>query len=889
MNIYYSPFFDSHSHLDVETRGRAMLGTLVCGTMSLLSQLELRCGIVAPQQSEQERMVDYQHALADVADKTIFAESFKTDEIGVSRQVMAWCDSLAMAGWTPEMTDGASDKLRSLAMIAQGVKIKGAAQRWNDVYDYVKQHRILADDDTIEVCAPREAIPVVVRRVLEAIGKKSATEAPHPMGLGDLKRVQSVLLGGEAEQLQHDDSVVVHRFKHRDEAYQWYLLSDAGRDCVTVSSDNRLLNDLAEAIGKPSVDSTSSDSNPQVLQLFKLGLSLFARPLSVNNLLSYLRVPGHPAGGVASKLAEVLVKEGGINQAWHDTIKDYDFTDDKGKDKRSERMKYLKFITNPGEDIITKEVAEYANDLAHWTDKQMRSDHVAPQRKEQLAVLAAYCRALSRSLKDKEELTPDELQQLVNGIYQPHSFTHHRAMRSSAETIASPMQLVDPTRSLCWLGCVDNEMPLYPYDFVNTNEHQWLSNQDVTLPSRTEHYQLHQQMLHQALERVTQRLTLVIWDYDGNTRVEEHPIVTQLATAFKKLGWQTDTPSLPQKEVTVTQLKPHDSYEVGDLLKGHRRDKESQTSIDKLIQHPFDYVMEYHARLHEPGDAQIADLEITQGNVAHRVVEQIVNSCLEKGDKTFALPSKEKLENCIDKAIMEKGAILLLPENKIACTNFKAKLKESLSTLADIIHIQKLHLVGSEVELQVDLPEIGPFEAKIDLLLKDSQGHYVIFDLKWTMGKHRTESLEKNTALQLELYRQALKEKNNLGYDPRVAYYLLPQCKLVTADTFAPHSAIQQVKVDAARVKQNPFEEIKASVLYRRNELDRGHIEESELRAITDIPCAQQQGLFPLEDEKKKKKGPYVSRSKKRNKKWDKATEPKQTATTHPIFKNRLQ
>ena len=190
--------------------------------------------------------------------------------------------------------------------------------------------------------------------------------------------------------------------------------------------------------------------------------------------------------------------------------------------------------------------------------------------------------------------------------------------------------------------------------------------------------------------------------------------------------------------------------------------------------------------------------------------------------------------------------------------------------------------------------EIGPFEAKIDLLLKDGQDNYVIFDLKWTLSDRHKESLENNTSLQLELYRQAVKVHYDLNYNPRAAYYLLPQCKLVTADSFKAHSAIQQVKVDAERSLHELYEEIKNSYEFRRNELNIGHIEESELMPIANTEYAQQQGLVPLKGQYKQedKKGvPYVSKPKKDNKSWEdnRSDDPKTIATTHPILKNRLK
>ena len=396
-------------------------------------------------------------------------------------------------------------------------------------------------------------------------------------------------------------------------------------------------------------------------------------------------------------------------------------------------------------------------------------------------------------------------------------------------------------------------------------------------------------MVMSALARVTERLTLITWDYDGNASVEQHPVVTHLATAFKNSRWKVDEPQLPTNTVPISRLEHQAAYEVDNLLSGCRRAYESNTSLDKLIQFPFDYVVEYMAKLYEAGDAQLSDLDMTMGNVAHLVVEQWVND-FKGGNAPFALP--DNLDDRINAAINQKGAVLLLPENQMECTSFIAKLKESLRTLADIILSQHLRPVGSEEELLVDLPEIGPFKAFIDLLLKDTKGRYVIFDLKWTMSGRHKESLEKNVSLQLELYRQAAKVHYGLDYLPRVAYYLLPQCKLVAADTFAPHNAIEQVKVDAARAQCNLFEEIKAAVRYRRGELDTGHIEQSELMPLDGIPYAKQAGLVPLKEHdylQGCKRGPYASQPQKDKKSWDKPTDPKKIATTHPILKDRLQ
>ena len=352
MNIIYSPEFNSTSYINFKQRQGQLLGLKVCGSTELLAELELRAGFVALEQSEPERLVAFHESVKNNVAGTIFEESFKTDEVGVARQLMAWTDSLLMAEWTPDAIIG-SDKLKALAKITKGVIGKHMAQRWKDLTAYLKENRIFQKDDVFEIHT-KELIPAVIQSTLDQLAIQAT--------------VNYVANDGK---MPTDFSV--YHFKTRTEAYQWYLSQpDVLNDVdVTISSDNCVLNDMAIAMGKPTIHSRSQNSNPQLLQLFKLGMSLFARPLNVYNLLSYLQVPGNPLGGVSYKLARVLADEGGINEEWQKTIDEYDFTDEKGKDKRDEKLAFIDMIKKEysPEQILVSDVRTYSDKLAHWCDE----------------------------------------------------------------------------------------------------------------------------------------------------------------------------------------------------------------------------------------------------------------------------------------------------------------------------------------------------------------------------------------------------------------------------------------------------------------------------------------------------------------------------------------
>lgn len=883
MTIIYSPEFNSTSYIDLERRRDQLLGLKVCGSIELLSEQELRAGIAHLELSEPERLVVFHESLSKNVEGTIFEESFKTDEVGVARQLMFWSDNLLMAGWTPETTIE-SDKLKALAKIVKGVTGKHVAQRWQDLTTHFKDHTIFQKDDVIEV-HHKELIPAVINSALDQLAKQAT--------------VNYVVNEGE---IPSDFSV--YQFRTRTDAYQWYLSQpDAinGID-VTISSDNCILNDMAIAMGKPVVNSRSQNSNPQLLQLFKLGMSLFARPLNVYNLLSYLQVPGNPLGGVSYKLARVLAKEGGINEKWQKTIDEYDFKDEKGKDKREDKLAFIEMIKKDysSDRIPASDIRTYAGKMAHWCDLLLFSKNVDDDRKEQLVVLASFCRSLHAILPNDGYISSEELKAHVDGIYRPQSFTHMKAQKGSPDVISDITQLVDRADKVCWLGCVGASLPHYPFDFLNTSEIKMLNQAGIAIPTKSEFFMQHHQLQLDILKN-TEHLVLVTWEFDGNARQEEHPLTTELKHQYKD-EWDahfiTDVkPNLKSTKDSISNLEPQASYQLSKDMASLKREKESYSSISTLIQHPFDYTLEHLLKLKEPRFGQLADLDKTKGLVAHRFVETLVKKYGEQMPEVYQKMDQETKDQMLKDAIQQKGFILLLPEYKLDCQQFTGILKESVSVLASII--QNLHLkpIDCEVEFNVNLEGIGAFYGSIDMVLKNENNDYIIFDLKWSEGNTFKTLLEENKSIQLVLYRQAA-EKHFNGKVAGVAYYQLPKMMLYTPD-FTDSDHIRMINPKADVANREPDIEIQNSYLYRRQTINDGFIEDSELKEIKDIPYNNASNpdnpLFPLNhdsNQKTLKSCPYVKVDKppfvKKKPNWDRPTDPKEIKTTHPILKGRL-
>lgn len=884
MRIVYSPYYSGSHYIDLKKRKDSLLGLKVCGSQELLSELELRAGIVPQQLSEPERLVDFHKALSEHIAHTIFEPSFKNDEIGVSRQLMAWSDNLLMEGWTPE-SDIDSPKLKDLAKIVKGVTSKHISARWKDLAAYTSSHPILHIDDCIEV-HDKDQIPAVIKTVLDVLAKQTT--------------VSNVTHEGDIP-----SDFKVYHFKTRSDAYQWYLSQPEfleGTD-VTINSDNCMLNDMAIAMGQPVVNSTATNSNPQLLQLFKLGMSLFIRPLNVYNLLSYLQIPGNPLGGVSYQLARVLANEGGINEKWDEVIRDYDFTDEKGKEKRSEKLAFIQMLNKEYDTdmILVDDVKNYAGKLAHWCDLSLRSDKVDDERKEQLVVLASFCRSLHQILPADGYITSETLKAHIDGIYRPQSFTHMKAQKNAPDTIVSVNQMADDANKVCWLGCVGASLPSYPFDFLNTTELDMLHAKGIMIPARSVFYTQHHQQEMDALKRIRQ-LILVTWDFDNNERQEEHPLITELKHTYQE-EWENRmirdaVPNLKEDSGDIHVLEPQTYYDLSSDLANLKRDKESYSSLSTLIQHPFDYTMTHLLKLNEPQVGQLPDLDTTEGLVAHLFVQKLFNLYGEQMADEYQRMNDTAKSDLLYEAIQQKGAVLLLPEYKLECQQFESILKESITVLTNIMQHHQLKPVGSEVEFNVTLETIGAFNGSIDMVLKNAQNDLVIFDFKWSESKHFKTDLEERKAMQLELYAEAAQKhygKPIVG----AAYYLFPLKTLFT--TYFPDSDhIRHIKVKAEVENRNILKEVQNAYQYRRDELNRGHIEEGEMTEKDALEYSMastaEKPLYPIDadyNNKDKKGCPYVKVDKppfaKKKAKHEKAKiDPKEIKTTHPILKGRL-
>lgn len=948
MKVLFHPSFDRGYHID-QNKGSDTLGTKVVGMAGLLDLLSLHNGLSGRFASDGERAAAYLSDVEKCAEGSWIEESFKNDRLGVSQRLLEWRDSLIMAGWKPDL--GGTEKTPKLQLLSRieqfwKARLKGTSDRWLELADRSTAQSLLGKDDQIICTCAKEQLPLLVQKVLEAC---HAEFALYP------------------EDVRIPDNLNVNVLHYNDllDAYRQVAAGNLNGD-VIINRDNVSLNHILLAWGKPLLDATIQDSNPLSLQLFKLAPAVFSRPLNIQNLLSYFQLPVGPVPRrLRTALANILVsdggfgeidwndedmtdekarelKEAGITTKWEQAIWEY-VNDKDGNSKQSRidresKVSFLKPITSdaysPNGIIPVQDLKDYISAIDQWAarfaygekkkkeaDEENEDDKQDEVLQAQMGTVISYFKQLLGTLEGRNGITYKELEKSINTIYQPTSIVQARAQVGSVHVIDSYQQLVSSPESILWLDCCGADVMTDRYDFLSAEERTWLNEQEgICVPRLQDILDLNRKEMITTLSKIQGGVTLVTADYHHNLKMTEHPFLAELKMQRgDRLEIREGSTDLPLSESKpIMRIEPKLEYNLGPITYAGR--SESNTSIDTLINYPFDYTVHYIAQLGEPSKKELGSINKVTGLVAHLFVQNLVNDVKDLSGKEcmeeFSRLVDAEFDDRLDQAVQSTGLTLLLKENEVEYNNLRFLLGRSVKTLVRIMKHERLTPVGCE--LKYDKPvfdDDNEFNARIDLELKDAGGNTVIFDFKWSYSSYYGKKIENGTAIQLELYRKELEKEGKTV--KAVGYYLMPKCVLETSD-FDTLKDDKTNKVIIQHIDQpdgvDVFERIRNSVSQRMEEIKSGYIEEGEEMEITDVPYSQAliggKDLLPIGEIKRERKtkdnpDPAVksidkgsqmvfvnkpeSRFQKPQAEFKDDAPAKEKPTTYPLMKGRLK
>ena len=874
MKIVFSPYYNGSYYVNLQAN-QVALDVQVLETQGLLSQLALHAGIHQEIPSFPDRLTAYHKALLEYDNghkDNIFHRSIKIDSMSVAKTLLHWRDHLALCGWNKEIVLEKCCRLNTLAEIDGYFNDEGLASLLAKLSNQIQLMK------SGEVAVPHTFKELVI-------------EIPYQMELLPdyikplLKSLQG--LGTTIEENVDDTSAVpatiteIH-FSQQWKAEAWLAQQQANAYDVWINTDNKRLDNWFHMSGNPVCGSEMTETNPQITQMFLLAIQLFQRPLNVNTLLQYLFLPECPLDKRFSKeLARTIVNEGGFcNEAVQDCINNYierEFKDaddstpqERTKEQREEEyITYLPFdlrkddnalsLAEESDAVSVKALSKYLSSISSFaSSKAVKIAAVQPYdaRIAQLRNVAEMTDALLTQIDAlvEGELSFTTLSQWAQSLYEDGSFTLYHAQVGSRCVINRPSNMIDKAQKTIWCDFYGDDTATLSTEFLSNHELEQLKQNGVLFWDKQHENDFMYLMTKRPVCKTTGELTIVTCDQQGATKLPMHPLYIQLPFITDKVDGDALYNDMATKEIeAVDNHRESNETEICFDAEKHPvswRSTESYSALEKLLQNPFDYFMNYTLKFTDISETDI-NLFLTYGNVAHEVVESLFTA--DRGGTSLGDYVISEYEQAFRKGLVKKGALLLLPEYHLDMERLKYKLRECVSKLATIIVENKLEVVQCEQKEEQDLgfQDGVVLQGFIDMLLRDSEGNDVVFDLKYVSKKDKYKDvLVKNRALQLVIYKAMLMNHENPSASVRTAYFVMPYGLLYSTDDFYGTN-FEKI---TPKIQAEVIEQVRNGYAERVKEISEGRIETADNQPISKLEYAQSGNVYPLDEEGKREK-----------------------------------
>ncbi len=867
LKLIFSPYYDGNCYAGNPDKNQCVLGTKYVGPLGLLDELELRAGLTGRYSDDFQRAILYARAIkkAIAVNKNLFfAKSFDKDKIRTAYVVLGWRDALVKAGWNKTIMG--SSRLDGLAAVEAFFTEKGEADRWRTLLELSQNSALLDKTDSIEVACKKEHLEPLYRQLFENMEKNGCTISYAPMDIADN-------LYPKAQ---------VFSFKNDLEMAEWLAQQKLGDNDVVVCDDASILNLNISLEGKPQFGD-ESNAIGAVMQIFTLGLQLFNKPLNLNTLLAYLQLPSTPLTSICVKrtnkkngtnyypslrrvLFDQLLEDNGIGTAWNELIDeavyDYEGHDMSKSPKRANALLFINQWTQVNEiggkyTVEKKIVVNFLETMKKWAKQNLYDESKALQ----FNAVADNCDTLNMILEDEPNvINTADLSLWTSQITRPVTLLNQPARVGCINVTRTIADIHTAPDTLYWACTTPQYNFRYDLEFLSPNEVSILEHNGIEVPSRETMLKAKREVMLGVLSKVKKQILMLECDIIGGDVPVEDPVATELRLTGK-LDIKPKDPDLKgwQQNKVMADSTKQGEYKVGSSVfklldtekekGGLKREMESYSSLDELIQRPFDYVMDYILDLNQYGTAAMADIDTVKGNVAHAYVEKLT----ENGNRQIANMRKVHNSNfdmLVNELAEVQGAILLLEENDLEFKRFKSLLRKSIDVLLSIIEQNHLTIVGAEQYYEAEVPTIGKMNARIDYVLADNNGDYVIIDFKWNESTTYQKKLTQNDALQLAVYKAIMEKWLKDDKDEHkvvfMGYYALPRHTLYTVYNNLNHKNIEVVvpenNADLMQLAANSYS-------YRIKQIKSGIIEEGENLELANLQYVKDtlsKQLYPL-------------------------------------------
>ncbi len=281
-------------------------------------------------------------------------------------------------------------------------------------------------------------------------------------------------------------------------------------------------------------------------------------------------------------------------------------------------MPFLDPIRQNFDNGIPKNVLTgYVKKIMKWAQGLIQLKDLPDERKHQLHELSSMFSAFKQILAPlSEPIQYSDIEKMILRIYRPMNYSWQQSEQGSQNVINDLGGMAVPARTLIWLDCQAEEVERDPYDFLSTTERHYLDGKGVQILNFAQHLKNRRYERNRLLNSVTEQVVLVQSNYDGIQRLGEHSLVAEVKHLLKDTFQLENADNILPIIQLQTETKPIDLFQsqqyyiIENLTFPGRT--ESNSSIETLIQRPFNYVMHYVADLKIPEDEQLKSPYTTQ-------------------------------------------------------------------------------------------------------------------------------------------------------------------------------------------------------------------------------------------------------------------------------------
>jgi RecB family exonuclease len=824
MHIILGYELDTGSYPDALGNDEARQGVVVLGPAGLVGVLETRLGLTRIQTHQAIRIGQYLKRLKEADNnERFYSKSIRVDAWSTAKQVLAWRDELVLAGWKGDVPGQISNRLQDLAHVEKLVHLEfapGLGDRLQLIMSFLKDPCRL-DIEEIRIVEPLASWPPCWRNLLDVlccsgIRLNFLEEMPSPKDT-DLGRLQKALINGRKlsqKDFQGDGSLCLISGSSEWELGQtlasWLQAYPQEHSKVLMirGKGSPVLDDTLNAHNLPKLGYQSRSPWRTALQVLPLILSNYWEPFDPQRLLEILLLPKSPIRRKVARCFERALREHpGMNgpkwmEAWKDATayyeNDSELKDHKGssRERIKRALEELRFWLGeeryePDNGMPVLVIKEICSRVARWAASRGEREEDGLLRES-----ASLARAVSDAVGAMgfDKVTRPQLDRILDSVVGEgleHPGVYPQAARWSQ--VISPGQIRDVVDTLIWWNFTSpNTSPIHiPW---TSDEKNRLSSMGVQL-EEARHRRLREvNSWHLAVQHTSSHLVLMVPKDIAGERFTIHPIWDEIRfllelneTDIKKIRfdaahmWKMESPFLLGSTLTrrpLVMIPPPGARRVWVIPDSSacNRERESPSSMKKLIECPLAWVFQYSLRLYAGDLVSLPDGNRMMGTLSHAVIETIFS----ESSKWKPKDAEERALELLDEYIPRMAATLLHPGRELERERFRKTLAAAVRDLISQLASAKLRVKGYEVEKRRALTDAKDLEGRMDLILESKQGELIVLDLKWAgRAKYRRQELRDGNSLQLAAYGWLL--EGEAGQFPPGGYYMLAQRELITS------------------------------------------------------------------------------------------------------------